>query len=427
MARTHLLSRPSLFQRNWLRSQLSDETFGGILLLVCAVIALIWANSAWASTYANLIAFEIGPESLNLHLSLETWASDALLAVFFFVAGLELKHEFVLGALSKPAQAVVPIAAALGGMILPAAIFLIVNTTMEGGAPHGWGIPMATDIAFALAVLAVVGRMLPLPLRAFLLALAVVDDLGAITVIAIFYSKGFYAGWFFGAVALFVLYFFAQRRRIRTPWIYVPIAFLAWYCLFQSGVHATVAGVVLGLLTRVKLDPGETTSPGDRMSNLIHPISAGLCVPIFAFLASGVDLRSIGFVTALSTPVAIGILLGLVIGKPVGVFGTSWLVARFTRAQLNPMLAWRDIATVGILAGIGFTVALLISGLAFPGDLGEMDSAKIAVLTASVISAVLATIAIRGRNRHYRHVHSVEEADSDGDGIPDVYQSDREQ
>jgi NhaA family Na+:H+ antiporter len=427
MARAHLLSRPSLFQRNWLRSQLSDETVGGILLLVCAVIALIWANSAWASTYENLIAFEIGPESLGLHLSLETWAADALLAVFFFVAGLELKHEFVLGALSKPAQAVVPIAAAIGGMVLPAAIFLIINTTMDGGAPHGWGIPMATDIAFALAVLAVVGRMLPLPLRAFLLALAVVDDLGAITVIAIFYSHGFSLGWFLGAAALFVLYFLAQRRRIRTPWLYVPIAFLAWYCLFQSGVHATVAGVVLGLLTRVKLDPGENESPGDRMSHLIHPISAGLCVPIFAFLASGVDLRSIGFITALSTPVALGILLGLVIGKPIGIFGTSWLVAKFTRAQLNPMLAWRDIATVGILAGIGFTVALLISGLAFPGDPGEMDSAKIAVLTASVISAILATVAIRGRNRHYRLMHALEEADSDGDGIPDVYQKGQEQ
>jgi NhaA family Na+:H+ antiporter len=427
MARAHLLSRPALFQRNWLRSQLSNETVGGVLLLGCAVIALFWANSAWASGYADLVAYEIGPSSLNLHLSLGTWASDALLAVFFFVAGLELKHEFVLGTLSKPAQAVVPVAAALGGMLLPALIYAVVNMTAADGAPHGWGIPMATDIAFALAVLAVVGRMLPLPLRAFLLALAVVDDLGAITVIAIFYSHGFHLAWFVSAIALFAIYFVAQQRRIRTPWLYVPVAVLAWYCLFQSGIHATVAGVALGLLTRVRLDPGETESPADRLSHFIHPISAGLCVPIFAFLASGVDIRSIGFITALSTPVAIGILLGLVIGKPLGVFGTAWLTARFTRAQLNPMLAWRDIATVGVLAGIGFTVALLISGLAFPGDPGEMDSAKIAVLTASVISAILATFAIRGRNRHYRLVHEVEEADSDGDGIPDVYDKASEQ
>jgi NhaA family Na+:H+ antiporter len=427
MAREQILSRPSLFQRQWLSSQLRDETVGGILLLAMAVIALVWANSPWGDSYADLVNFQVGPESLGLNLSLGTWAADGLLAVFFFIAGLELKHEFVLGTLSKPAQAVVPIAAALGGMILPAAIFVVVNVTSADGAPSGWGIPMATDIAFALAVLAVVGRMLPLPLRAFLLALAVVDDLGAIIVIAIFYSHGFHLAWFLGAVALFVLYYFAQRQRLRTPWIYVPIAFFAWYCLFQSGVHATVAGVVLGLLTRVKVDSGEVSSPADRMSHLIHPISAGLCVPLFAFFASGVDLRSTGFLEALSNPIAIGVLVGLVIGKPLGVFGAAWITARFTRAELNPLLAWRDIATVGLLAGIGFTVALLISELAFPGAPSETSSAKVAVLTGSLISAVLATVAIRARNRHYRLVHAAETADLDGNGIPDVYEKDQEQ
>ena len=427
MAREQILSRPSLFQRQWLRTQLRDETVGGILLLVMAVIALVWANSRWGETCADIVGFQVGPESLGLHLSLGTWAADGLLAVFFFIAGLELKHEFVLGALSKPAQAVVPIAAALGGMILPAAIFVIVNVTSADGAPGGWGIPMATDIAFALAVLAVVGRRLPLPLRAFLLALAVVDDLGAITVIAIFYSHGFHAGWFLGALALFALYAIAQRARWRTPLLYVPLAFLAWYFLFQSGIHATVAGVVLGLLTRVKLDPGEVSSPADRMSHLIHPISAGLCVPLFAFFASGVDLRSTGLFEALSNPIAIGVLIGLVVGKPLGVFGAAWLTARFTRAELNQLLAWRDIATVGLLAGIGFTVALLISELAYPGFPSETSSAKVAVLSASVISALLATIAIRARNRHYRLVHASETADLDGNGIPDVYEKGQEQ
>lgn len=427
MASEQILPRPSLFQRQWLITQLRDETVGGILLLVMAVIALVWANSGWGDSYATLVDYQIGPESLGLNLSLGTWAADGLLAVFFFIAGLELKHEFVLGTLSKPAQAVVPIAAALGGMILPAAIFVIVNVTAADGMPSGWGIPMATDIAFALAVLAVVGRRLPMPLRAFLLALAVVDDLGAITVIAIFYSHGFNAGWFLGALALFVLYAIAQRSRWRTPVLYVPLAFLAWYCLFQSGVHATVAGVVLGLLTRVRLDPGEASSPADRMSHLIHPVSAGLCVPLFAFFASGVDLRSTGLLGALSNPIAIGVLIGLVIGKPVGVFGTAWLTARFTRAQLNPLLAWRDIATVGLLAGIGFTVALLISELAYPGFPSETSSAKVAVLSASVISAVLATIAIWARNRHYRLVHHAETADLNGNGIPDVYEKGEEQ
>ena len=427
MAREQILSRPSLFQRQWLRTQLRDETVGGILLLAMAIIALVWANSSWGDTYADLVGFQVGPESLGLHLSLGTWAADGLLAVFFFIAGLELKHEFVLGTLSKPAQAVVPIAAALGGMILPAAIFIIVNVTSPDGAPGGWGIPMATDIAFALAVLAVVGRRLPLPLRAFLLALAVVDDLGAITVIAIFYSHGFNTGWFLGALALFTLYAIAQRARWRTPLLYLPLAFLAWYCLFQSGIHATVAGVALGLLTRVRLDEGEVSSPADRMSHLIHPISAGLCVPLFAFFASGVDLRSTGLLGALGNPIAIGVLIGLVIGKPLGVFGTAWLTARFTRAQLNPLLAWRDIATVGLLAGIGFTVALLISELAYPSFPSETNSAKVAVLSASVISAVLATIAITARNRHYRLVHASETADLDGNGIPDVYEKGEEQ
>ena len=411
MARVQFLSRPSLFQRTWLSNQLRDETVGGVLLLVMAVVALVWANSPWGVHYFDLVNHRVGPESLNLHLSLGTWAADGLLAVFFFIAGLELKHEFVLGTLSKPAQAVVPVAAALGGMLLPAVIFVVVNATAADGAPGGWGIPMATDIAFALAVLAVVGRRLPLPLRAFLLALAVVDDLGAITVIAIFYSHGFNFGWFIASLALFALYAIAQRARWRSPLLYVPLAFLAWYCVFQSGIHATVAGVALGLLTRVKPDPGEVSSPADRLSHLVHPISAGICVPLFAFFASGVDLRSTGLLATLSNPIAIGVLIGLVIGKPLGVFGTAWLTARFTRAQLNPLLAWRDIATVGLLAGIGFTVALLISELAYPGSPAETNSAKVAVLTASVISAGLATIAIRARNRHYRLVESIEQAE----------------
>lgn len=411
MARVQFLSRSSFLERQWLRTQLRDETVGGILLLVMAIGALLWANSRWGDSYVALVQRQVGPESLNLHLSLGTWAADGLLAVFFFIAGLELKHEFVLGTLSKPAQAVVPVAAALGGMILPAAIFVIVNVTSGDGAPHGWGIPMATDIAFALAVLAVVGRRLPLPLRAFLLALAVVDDLGAITVIAIFYSHGFSAGWFLGALALFALYAFAQRARWRTPLLYVPLAFLAWYCLFQSGIHATVAGVALGLLTRVKPDDGEASSPAERMTHLIHPISAGICVPLFAFFASGVDLRSTGLLGALGNPIAIGVLLGLVIGKPLGVLGTAWLTARFTRAQLNPLLAWRDIAAVGLVAGIGFTVALLISELAYPGSPSETNSAKVAVLTASAISAGLAAVAILARNRHYRLVESMEQAE----------------
>lgn len=417
-----LFARPTLVERSWLREQLSDETFGGILLLAAAVLALAWANSPWGTSYEDLVNLTVGPAALHLDLTLGTWAADGLLAVFFFVVGLELKHELVLGSLSKPAQAVVPVAAALGGMILPAAIFVVVNVVMEDGSPSGWGIPMATDIAFALAVLAVVGRRLPVALRAFLLTLAVVDDLGAITVIAIFYSDHFYLSWFLAAIVTFAVYAWAQHKRIRTPFLYVPLVLLGWYFMHGSGVHATIAGVVFGLLTRVRKDPGEAKAPTDRMEHLLHPLSAAVCVPLFAFFSAGVDVRSAGFVESITTPVAIGIVLGLVIGKPIGVVSMSWLTARFTRASLSPDIAWRDVTAIGLLAGIGFTVALLIDELAYTTDPSRLNSGKVAILTASVIAAALASIAIVARNRHYAEVFAREEADSDADGIPDVYE-----
>jgi NhaA family Na+:H+ antiporter len=227
----------------------------------------------------------------------------------------------------------------------------------------------------------------------------VVDDLGAITVIAIFYSKHFELAWFTLAIICLIGYALAQRRRIRSAWLYVPLALVAWYAMHESGVHATVTGVVLGLLTRVRSDPGEAKPPADRVAHRLHPWSAALCVPIFAFFAAGVDLRSIGLVEALSAPVAVGIVLGLVVGKPIGIVGTSWLVARFTRATLPKSIRWSDIFAVGVLAGIGFTVSLLITELAFLGEPMIVAEAKTAVLAASIISAALAAIALRLRRR----------------------------
>lgn len=419
---SEFLQRPSRQNVAWLREQLQDETVGGVLLLIAAAIALVWANSPWGQSYADLVGLQVGPISLHLDLPLGVWASDGLLAVFFFVVGLELKHELVLGSLSKVSQAVVPAAAALGGMIVPGAIFFAVNSIAADGSTTGWGIPMATDIAFALAVLAVVGRRLPVALRAFLLTLAVVDDLGAITVIAIFYSDHFSAGWFVAALATFAVYAVAQRRRITSPLLYVPLVLAGWYFVHESGIHATIAGVVFGFLTRVRVDPGEREAPADRLSHRLHPISAGFCVPLFAFFAAGVDFRSVGLGESLATPVAIGILVGLVIGKPVGVLAGAWLTARFTRASLTPELGWRDVGAVGVIAGIGFTVALLITELAYETEPGLLESAKVAVLTSSVVAAVLATIALRARSRHHARVHAVDTADDDGDGVPDVYQ-----
>jgi NhaA family Na+:H+ antiporter len=429
------LGRLALPQRSWVLDQLRSETVGGVLLLAAAGIALVWANSPWGDAYANLVDFQIGPAAINLNLSVGTWAADGLLALFFFIVGLELKHELVLGSLSRPAQAAVPIAAAIGGMVVPAAIYAGVNLFAlqgpaagpfaDGSAPAslaGWGVPMATDIAFALAVLAVVGRRLPVALRAFLLTLAVVDDLGAIAVIAIFYTDAITLGWLVAALLCCLGYWLLQRRRVSTPLAYVPLALIAWFCMHESGVHATVTGVILGLLTRIRTDPREATSPGDRLSHRLHPISAGICVPIFAFTAAGVDLRAIGLGAALAAPIAIGIMAGLVIGKPIGVLGTAWLVARFTRASLPESIKWRDVGAIGTLAGIGFTVALLIAELGFEDVPEQLDSAKIAILAASAVAAVLASGLLLARNRAYASIAAVEEADEDGDGIPDVYQ-----
>ncbi len=416
-----LFDRPSLAERSWLLGVLRNETVGGVLLLVSAVIALIWANSMYGDAYQAISNFEIGPAALHLHLSLADWAADGLLAVFFFVAGLELKHELVLGSLADRRKAAVPVAAALGGMAVPALIYLAVNVA-GSGEPIGWGIPMATDIAFALAVLAVAGTNLPIALRAFLLTLAVVDDLGAITVIAIFYSKGFHLMPFVLAVALLVGYWLLQRARVTAWWIYVPLALAVWTLVHASGVHATVAGVALGLLTRVKADPGEQSSPAERLQLRIAPFSAGFCVPAFAFFAAGVDLRGTSVVSALNNPVALGVILGLVLGKPFGVVGTAWLTARFTRASLSSSLKWRDIVAVGLLAGVGFTVSLLIAELAFYNEPVVGSSARLAVLLASVLAALLASAALISRSRYYRGLAAEEDRDDDGDGIPHVYQ-----
>ncbi len=411
---TEVFDRPSLSQRQWVLNALRDETVGGILLLVAAVAALIIANSPLSDWYQELSSTRIGPDitlgpiHLDLNLEIATWAADGLLAIFFFVAGVELHHELRLGTLANPAKAAVPLAAAVGGMLVPAIIYVVVNA-VGGGDLGAWGIPMATDIAFALAVLAVVGRNLPVALRAFLLSLAVVDDLGAIIVIAIFYSKGFDAVSFVISISLLVVYGLLQRKRVRGAPIYVVLAVLAWAFMHESGVHATIAGVAAGMLTRVKPDPGEDESPGHRAEHVVRPISAGFAVPIFAFFAAGVALEGTSVGDVLGNPIAIGVMLGLVIGKPIGVVTTAVLMAKFTRAELSREIKWADVAAVGFLSGIGFTVSLLIAELAFDDGTLELSAAKLAILVASVVSALLASLALIRRNRHYRETSVVEE------------------
>ncbi|GAA3720002.1 Na+/H+ antiporter NhaA [Microlunatus aurantiacus] len=369
---------------------LRQETVGGALMLTAAVVAVVWANLG-PDSYQRLLHLPLGP------LDLAHWAADGLLAIFFFVAGLELKRELTVGALSKPAEALVPIVAALCGMVVPALIYAGINLALPDGRPQGWAIPMATDIAFALAILGLVGSKLPTALRAFLLTLAIVDDLGSITVIAIFFSHGFSLLWFVGALVCAALWALLQWRRISGCYVYVPLGLLCWWCMYSSGIHATVAGVVLGLLTSSSMSKGP--SYVDRWEHQWRPLSAGFAVPVFALFAAGVPVSLDRLGIVFTDPVGLGVVMGLIVGKVVGILGGSWLTARVTRAELAGDLRWSEIASLSLLAGVGFTVALLIGDLAFEGDPATQEVAKTAVLVGSVIAAVLASISLRRRTR----------------------------
>jgi NhaA family Na+:H+ antiporter len=418
-----LLGRLSLPERAFITDALRTETVGGMLLLGAAVIALIWAN-VWPHAYESLLNHTVGPSApLHLDLSLATWAKDGLLTIFFFVAGIELKREFVAGELRTPSAAVLPVIAAVCGVALPAVLFALINSG-SGGHPGGWAIPTATDIAFALGVLAVVGSHLPSALRAFLLTLAVVDDLIAILIIAVFYSSGI-KFWALGlALAGLVLFWFLHRRGVHGWYLFVPLALVTWALMHESGVHATVAGVAMGLMLRCHREGDERQSPGEHIEHLVRPLSAGVAVPVFALFSAGVTISGAALREVFTQAVPIGIVVGLLIGKSVGVFGGTWLAARFTRAELNPQLKWADMVAVSVLAGIGFTVSLLISELAFPDDPALAARAKTAVLVGSLLCAVVATVLLKLRNRHYRALCEEEDRDEDGDGVPDVYQQD---
>ncbi|MDV8009532.1 Na+/H+ antiporter NhaA [Rhodococcus sp. IEGM 1318] len=424
-----LFARGSWTETARIAALLRGETVGGALLLAATVVALVWANSPWSNAYDALSEFRIGPSALGLDLPLETWAADGLLAIFFFVVGLELKREFVAGDLRDPARAALPIAAAVGGMLTPALIFVLVNLRTGDGALAGWAIPTATDIAFAVAVLAVVSTHLPSSLRTFLLTLAVVDDLLAITVIAIFYTDDLDVAMLGAALIPLALFTLAVQKKVRSWWVLLPLAGATWVLVHESGIHATVAGVLLGFAVPVIRSPaagGPDAGPGlaEHFERRIRPVSAGFAVPVFAFFAAGVTVGGIsGLTNALTDSVALGIIAGLVVGKTVGVFGTTYILARFTRAVLDEGLSWIDVFGVAILAGIGFTVSLLIGDLAFGAGSLRDDHVKIGVLAGSVLAALLASIVLRLRNRAYRSIAENEARDDDGDGIPDVYQS----
>jgi NhaA family Na+:H+ antiporter len=405
-----LFSRGTWPEARRIAELLRAETVGGVLLLVAALLGLGWANSPWADAYRSVSGWELGP------LSLAAWAADGLLAVFFFVAGLELKREFVAGDLRDPRRAALPVLAAVGGMVAPAVIFALVN--LRSGGLAGWAVPTATDIAFALAVLAVIGTHLPGALRTFLLTLAVVDDLLAITVIAIFYTSALHPLPLLLALVPLVIFGALVQRGVRRWWLLLPLAAATWWLVHESGVHATVAGVLLAFTVPVRKH-----QLAEHFERRVRPLSAGFAVPVFAFFAAGVSITAAGGLgTSLRDSVTLGIIAGLVAGKAIGITGATWLVQRFTRASLDPGLSWWDVVGLALLGGVGFTVSLLIGELAYgPGTVRD-GHAKIGVLAGSLLAALLAAVVLRLRERHYRVLAEQEAVDADDDGIPDVYQ-----
>ena len=420
------------------------EVAGSVLLLLATAVALIWANSPWSDAYFDFwhthIELEIG--GFHVHpLDFRELVNDALMALFFFVVGLEIKRELVTGYLSSVRAAALPAIAAVGGMVVPALLYFMLNTSGEAAA--GWGIPMATDIAFAVGVVALLGSRVPPMLKLFLLTLAIVDDIGAIAVIAIFYTGGLDLRWLIAAVALLFLVRALTLMKVWAIEVYWVIGIVTWYCTLESGVHATIAGVALGLLTPARPlvkretaqravdnlpdDPDieqvhqaafvvqESVPMTERLEALLHPFTAFLIVPIFALANAGVSLSGDAISDAARSPVTWGVILGLVVGKPVGIALFTWVATRFG-FRLPQGMNWPQFVGMGFAAGIGFTVSIFITGLAFDQG-GVTDLAKIGILVASAVAAVATLIILRLSGEHGDHTEippDMDEVPADG-------------
>lgn len=388
-----------------LRERLNSRKVGGTLLLIAAVIAFVLANTPAAPIYQAVKDVHLGIPAIGLDLSIGHWAADGVLAIFFFVVGLELKREFVTGQLRDPRKATLPIAAAVGGMTVPAVLYIIIVSVSGGGAEamQGWAVPVATDIAFALALLAVFGKGLPSAFRVFLLTLAVIDDLLAIVIIAIFYTASLSVLWLVGSLVVVAVYWFALHRGINSLWVTIPLAVVAWYCMYQSGVHATIAGVLLGLCVPAKPVGDDEISMAEDMEHDWNAVSQGVALPVFAFFSAGVPISAGGsFAESITDPVFMAVFLGLFIGKPLGVVGTVVALHRVPGFRLDRALKLNDIIAVGGLAGIGFTVSFLIGELAFRGDETHIDVAHLGVILGSVAAAVVGILLLRWRERSHR-------------------------
>ncbi len=417
----------------------SKTAAGGLVLLAATAVALAWANSPWADAYQHLweAAVTVGAPGFGLTLSLHHWVNDGLMAVFFFLVGLEIKREILVGELASRRSAALPIAAAVGGMVVPAGLYALLNAAGPGAS--GWGVPMATDIAFALGILALLGDRVPTGLRVFLAALAIADDLGAVLVIAFFYTGALDWAALGGAGAVLAALVGLNRAGARRPLTYALLGAALWLFVLASGVHATIAGVLLALTvparTRIDEDeflaraeaslaefraadePGTTVltnrghqaalqaiesaadaaqAPLQRMEHALHGVVAFLVMPVFALANAGVALGG-GVGAAARSPVAWGVVLGLALGKPLGILLASWLAVRAGAADLPSGVAWRHVHGAGWLAGIGFTMSLFVAGLAFP-DPAVLDTAKLGVFAASLLAGSVGYALLR-RNR----------------------------
>lgn len=387
-----------------LKERLNSRKVGGSLLLIAAVISILLANSPLRGAYDAVREWHIGIPAIGLDLSLEHWAADGILAIFFFVVGIELKREFVTGSLRDIRQATLPIAAAIGGMAVPAVVFvLLAGASADPGALRGWAVPVATDIAFALALLAVFGRGLPSAFRIFLLTLAVIDDLLGIIIIAIFYASGLQIWWLVAALALVAVYWIVTHRGMNQWWLLIPLGVLSWYCMLQSGVHATIAGVLLGVSVPALPIGNDKISLAEDMEHDWNAVSQGFALPVFAFFTAGVPFVPEGgsMLDSIQHPVFLGAFFGLVLGKPIGIFLMTLLLHRVPGFRLDPLLRMRDVLAIGLLAGIGFTVSLLIGELAFGEHPDLVDAAHLGVLMGSLTAALLGAIALRWRARFH--------------------------
>tara|TARA_Y100000590_G_scaffold87018_1_gene97434 strand:- start:4907 stop:6232 length:1326 start_codon:yes stop_codon:yes gene_type:complete len=398
------------------------EVAGGILLLVATAIALVWVNIGWEDSYNDFwhteIELAVGTWHLP-HMSVGHFVNDGLMALFFFVVGLEIKREMVTGDLRSPRAAALPVIGAMGGMVVPALLYVMLNTS--GEASRGWGIPMATDIAFAIGVVALLGSRVSPKIKLFLLTLAIVDDIGAIAVIAIFYSSDLNTGWLITASVGLIAVWILQRVRVWAIPVYAALGLFIWYATLESGVHATIAGVALGLLTpgrpllnrrdaqqivdalpsdanvaevrHASFLAQESVPLTERLENMLHPFTAFMIIPIFALANAGIKLSGNTISDAATSNVTLGIMLGLVIGKPLGITLFTWFATRFG-LTLPEEINWPQFIGMGFAAGIGFTVSIFVGGLAFESE-GVTDLAKIGILVASLIAAVAALLLLR--------------------------------